>query len=782
MSTDLPCFDRALFLTRATLEVLFDYDQKLRKYPSFYFVEFLRITSSWPARSFTSNAKFFTAWPMAKFLKNPLPETPEHFGDNHPLIFRGALRRYLKSRLIADTNKNAQLFIGFLQGVKRGCAPVSPDDVEAKMLKHRATLLKEPMENWADYDVLDDLTPYVQKILKGLHFDQPKLFEASQSASFNTKRSDGGGRDFIRHHYAYEYGHDELVSMTLERGQGRNRVHEIRGVPPPPLKEVLTKCLPDLYDDTPPPLMGYESQDFAVPQVVNPFQNNDSRAFYTPVMVAAVLEPLKVRLITKGSEFTYWLARYVQKTVHGYLRELEPFRLIGEPLTEVHLDRMMERARTIEQLNDTKWSHFVSGDYSSATDGLKTPVTRMVFEQILEKLPETGTMTATLKDVLRSVLYEQEIHYPCKMGLEPALQKNGQLMGSVLSFVVLCIVNLATYWKSLDDYLDERCLPKVKSVSELPALVNGDDILFPSDLDHYEIWKREIPRVGFELSLGKNYIHQNLLTANSQYYRYRPDKSNDFHQLTYLNTGLLTGQVKITGRKNAQLTPIWDLYNLAVHTSMNPVRTHRRFMHYHLETIRRLTANGKYNLFAAHLRGGLGCLPPKDLEIRFTSFQQRWATFVDQKFVEGVECGDILRGSRVALVRERDRKDVAVREHHRKLYLSAKIGPHLAGAVPPKDGLFRYSPLCRPGDDNEGASMVVRFPRPGLLRKFEEAGYSKMSYKDMFESPHRVMSYDGSTHSEFLPETSLIRSQNTTAPSVESSSDDEKVLKAPCCL
>lgn len=36
--------------------------------------------------------------------------------------------------------------------------------------------------------------------------------------------------------------------------------------------------------------------------------------------------------------------------------------------------------------------------------------------------------------------------------------------------------------------------------------------------EFYEIWRAEVAQLGFELSIGKNYCHSELLTINSSLY------------------------------------------------------------------------------------------------------------------------------------------------------------------------------------------------------------------------------------------------------------------------
>jgi len=92
-------------------------------------------------------------------------------------------------------------------------------------------------------------------------------------------------------------------------------------------------------------------------------------------------------------------------------------------------------------------------------------------------------------------------------------------MGSVLSFPVLCFANLLCYHNALNKYLSKLVGKEVRvPVSLLPVLVNGDDIYFKTDDEFYEFWMAEIKIAGFILSLGKNYVHPNTFTINSECY------------------------------------------------------------------------------------------------------------------------------------------------------------------------------------------------------------------------------------------------------------------------
>lgn len=170
----------------------------------------------------------------------------------------------------------------------------------------------------------------------------------------------------------------------------------------------------------------------------------------------------------------------------------------------------------------------------------------------------------------------------------------------------------------------EEYLKKDLDFKELPVLINGDDILFPSNPDHYDIWKEMIKSVGFSLSIGKNYIHKDLFTINSIMFH---EKDNQVERYHFFNVGLLTGKAKVTGRTSLQDKPIWDWYSEVIHGASNKVRAHKRFLHYHRRAIEDLTLDGSQNLFISRWYGGCGFeLDPEVAKhIAITAYQRRRA-------------------------------------------------------------------------------------------------------------------------------------------------------------
>jgi len=356
----------------------------------------------------------------------------------------------------------------------------------------------------------------------------------------------------------------------------------------------------------------------------------------------------------------------------------------------------------------------------------------MAFEESLGHLD----VLPACKDVLRSVLYEQTIHYPSRMNhagdLDPLHQTTGQLMGSTLSFPILCAVNLVAYWAAVEEYLGRPVDPQ-----ELPVLVNGDDILFRSDPRLYAMWLTNIRDVGFSLSLGKNYVHPHILTVNSQVFQFTaPDT---FRYVGYYNTGLLTGQSKVTGRANARLAPVWALYNEVVRGAVNPARAHRRFLHYHktdIAAVSRMNESTTFNLGLPFQRGGLGFEIPDSITTHITAFQRRFASYLEGHTREMVLIGSEPR-LLLGLVTERKTTREIPIKHVPILELIPSVGPMNKYYSEYTPMVYTLPPLSQDIDPDR-PELIVKFPRKHDMRAFRSGTYRRMSSQDIHHWPYRL--------------------------------------------
>lgn len=682
----------ALYFTRSVLEVLYDGVPKFSKLPWRDQLSLFEVAREWQPHLFVKYAKYFTVWPMARYLSNPLPEEPDGW-TWHPLIFKGAARRVLKNRLVSHNRKNDSLWFGILQGVKRGCAVVSESFVQESYKKHHKQMCTDPPEVPEEW--YETFSRYCKLLFEKMPLRPAteKLFEASNSASYSATRESGGARAWIRREALSEYENipnmlqtDSLIAMIETRP---GMVEEVRGRYCPSWNEVLEEA------------------------------RKEPRA----VMVSAVLEPLKVRLITKGPAHRMWVSRFLQKHLWQYMQRFPCFSLTGKTMDISDVWSLKCNSEDVFP----GYRDWVSGDYSAATDGLNINCTKILFEEILEHtcpFDDEDVDGGGLKDILRSVLYEQTVDYPDPT-IGTAYQQNGQLMGSILSFPILCLINMICYWISVEeDYCfnpDYSLHPK-----QLPVLVNGDDILFKTSDSLYKVWQKNIKNAGFTLSLGKNYVHRKYLTVNSRLFY----DGEHLREVDYMNVGLLTGQSKLTGRSEVKTLPIWDYFNYSVPGSQDTVRARERFFHYQKEWIHSITRGGNYNCFVSPEHGGLGFQPIGEFYV--TSFQRRLATLIDRRVDR-----DILERKfpRLALGLVRESKTIGPPTYYdgRQLKRTVTIGPLLETESYFEERSYQPPPLCYPVVDSELKFRPVR-----NLGELRSGCFVQMSDEDLDRSSRVV--------------------------------------------
>jgi hypothetical protein len=433
-------------------------------------------------------------------------------------------------------------------------------------------------------------------------------------------------------------------------------------------------------------------------------------------------------------------------------------------MSKSHLYDILEQEYALDaklpvRLDFTDW---VSGDYSGATDGVDGQFTRSSYLSAIETSLKANPSLKDYFELCGLVIGNHNMVYTVVPGsktqelasqlgadfdysrpgpnVDAILpQRTGQLMGSPLSFPFLCTINVVAYWIALEKYLTSKNGGKPVKVKlrDLPVRVNGDDICFRANSTFYEYWKESVKMVGFSLSLGKNYIHPRLVTINSKMYEYTfwnggstkvfNPSDHTFHQIYYLNSGLLMGQSKLTGRESTRNLPLWEIYRAVVEGATDRPRAHQRFIHYNLDLVNRLTLDGKFNLFMPRWLGGLG-FPIFDEVfqlIEFTPFQRRFATFLKVRIAEELALGVFPLKYLTALVTEDEAK--AHLGYVRKVEFPMGLFP--VGPLPP--GVIEYkkfevSPrpltvIVHMDQDKLSAPLKVRYPSRSLLREFTRA-------------------------------------------------------------
>lgn len=313
---------------------------------------------------------------------------------------------------------------------------------------------------------------------------------------------------------------------------------------------------------------------------------NDSEPRELPkAKIHAIPEPLKVRVISKGDPGLYYSVKKAQKCLNLACRSLPCFRLMGRKECPTDLFDLAERAEMLAKAGhaDIAWH---SIDYKSATDRLSARLGTYILSYLISDL-EASVQSRILK-----VFGFHDLYYPAERGIDDesccfesirlekehlppgetvsnphvcqfcrerlaahngeyytitdtskdylcfGTQTNGQLMGSPISFPILCLSNLALALRvtRLEDWISRSPLRMGHHVADSGRftrevlrridngihydrlrsfLINGDDLLYVGTqqewIDHIELGKR----VGLSLSIGKAYRHHTYANINS---------------------------------------------------------------------------------------------------------------------------------------------------------------------------------------------------------------------------------------------------------------------------
>jgi hypothetical protein len=603
--------------------------------------------------------KYVTSYWYAKFLHDQVPEKDCPEWDNW--LFSGGVRRYLRSRMISCSAKNCKLFYSLLQA-KRSCDPVPDTFVQGALEKHRKTIGRKSAP--ISLEIKSKIEERTREIISTWPSFSDRQCEPSHSASFEKSRAHGGQHVTLMEEMGDCETSKDLsgVCTAFQQADGTTLSTEFAKVlksfvePKPDRLIGMVESTPGVVSERRGWLEPSRSamlfaayvheeglESILIPGGTHVVDDDElgkrtedgcytARVYPRGQMtagVSAVLEPLKVRTVTKGRAQAYNAVHGIQKWMHSSLRGNRIFQLIGHTVDEDIIKEQLRLRKSGEML--------ISGDYSAATDNLKIEVTKTIFEVILQRIAEDldwSEESHQLVILARKVLYEHLIRYPLDSGLEPVLQGTGQLMGSVLSFPILCIANCICCWISLFDGV---------SFDELPILVNGDDIAFSCTRARYKIWSDGLADFGFVKSVGKNYCHKRFMIINSELYDSEYLRTGRCH-LPYFSSGLLMGQHRVS--KVSPMTvfdedevpelPIITTIDLVLRSACNKERALGRFIHYNLDAVKEVTGS-LLNLFLPRSRGGLG-IESHGVKNHISLWQRRYATYLDHQNVQKLAC------------------------------------------------------------------------------------------------------------------------------------------------
>jgi hypothetical protein len=275
-------------------------------------------------------------------------------------------------------------------------------------------------------------------------------------------------------------------------------------------------------------------------------------------IVIGLPEPLKVRCITAGPALTQTVLKPMQKWLWKHLKSQSVFQLIGGPVTSEIVKKQLGVLGIDEE--------FISGDYKASTDNLHSWVSECLLDSLVELWKdEVDPVDPFFKEIdryailMRKVLtghmiLDPDYNIDYRMGFNLrdewfSPQKEGQLMGSIISFPFLCLANAALCRFAMEvthvqGYRVTDTYRRGESLARL--LVNGDDCVFPGKVDRmFQNWKLITGFGGLESSVGKTFKSRKFMTINSVQYKYlETDYDLIYETVSYVNMGLIYGQKK----------------------------------------------------------------------------------------------------------------------------------------------------------------------------------------------------------------------------------------------
>jgi hypothetical protein len=636
--------------------------------------------------------KYWTVYPMWKWIsrggnsslndppKNPFP------GKITGVMFTGKLKQLIKNKMCSRSKRSSAFCWSFFQGVKRAAAVVPDNFFIEAMVDHAVALTTPPPA--LDREIEGGIRELANRIagLINLRLDWSPA-QISGSATLNSKREEGGGLSELLMAHSEESlrNTDKGLKSLMSNVDMKTLLREYRLAPGPP-QAGSGIVWSDLGHDDPATSLRLPIDIMRdIPVVSTPLPTVPGLKLPDNRMkVIPLAEPLKVRIITKASGPITHLGRILQRPLRkGLFDKLPCFLPTGRPLQpDDFLDLF---ARTRDFLSACKYINkdltftsadlvIVSGDYKAATDGLNIHVTMALYNGLVERLSTVDkSFTDALDTAFRANLQGIVLLYPKLMkrafdGLVPETaglkekvdllkarlgeitdevsgstwsqefpMLNGQLMGSILSFPLLCLANLYGYIRTVSKVLGVPESQAMVLVAQWnPLLINGDDILFRVPRSWVPEWRNVIKDLGFTLSPGKNYVHPTHFTINSRLYHLSTQTqkitgtrltSIQVEEIPYFNLGLLLPR---DGLPPTEQKALRDLWNDMTPGSQYPARLLRRFVHYHKIRVVNSTRGGKFNAFLPTELGGLGWNFLKEVSIlkavRITGFQRIIAT------------------------------------------------------------------------------------------------------------------------------------------------------------
>jgi hypothetical protein len=240
----------------------------------------------------------------------------------------------------------------------------------------------------------------------------------------------------------------------------------------------------------------------------------------SPVVAVGVPDAAKIRMITKGSVVLKCL-QPLQQAISEHLGKFPEFSLTRKPMDLVSMTQIHSESQHLP-------GQWVSIDYSAATDCVDGSFAAKLIAEIVDR-SGCDELRSLREIAINECSLGREVRYGTKSG-DDIIHSRGTLMGSLLSFPILCCWNGSIISRAL---------------GHRKFRVNGDDALCKMTKDQFKKWSDFSTELGLTPTPGKSYFSNKLITFCSQYYY--EDGVGMLHNVKHLNakhmTSLADGKV-----------------------------------------------------------------------------------------------------------------------------------------------------------------------------------------------------------------------------------------------
>jgi len=258
-------------------------------------------------------------------------------------------------------------------------------------------------------------------------------------------------------------------------------------------------------------------------------------------------EALKVRVISKGPPYLYTMLKPLQRKLWKVLSQHPCFTLVGRPV-----DADYVQSRMGSKLKEDEY--YLSVDYTDATNEMMSWASEAAVSALIDCLKLSVEEELAFKTALTGHFIEYD-------GVIRK-QTMRQLMGSIVSFPILCIVNAA-----ICRWAKELSSNRYWSLSDCPLAINGDDAIIRTNELGKRMWEKIGSFCGLSPSIGKVYFSKSFLNINSTTYTFYPEgwegfqvyregkkinRLRHFRLIPYVNLGLLFSLKRSGGSYNIQ--------------------------------------------------------------------------------------------------------------------------------------------------------------------------------------------------------------------------------------